>query len=89
MRAILMYEDNHGLIGLAACYRFAVEFLIEENWLNDFTMVWVNHRGYLLKEIFPHWREEIKNWDVETFNKYFDGLFHLECMKIHGVSQWR
>lgn len=88
MKAIVIHEDNHGFIGLAANYPWAIDFLVKENWLNGNTEVWVNHRGYLLKEIFPNWYEEIKKWDVKKFNEFFDGEFYLEPMEVYGVNYW-
>ena len=84
MKAILISEDNHGFIGLAVNYSRAVDFLIKENWLNEYTEVWINHRGYLLKQIFPNWQEIIKNWNIEKFNNFFRGEFYLESMEIYG-----
>ena len=85
MNAIVIYEDNHGFIGLAADYPWAIDFLIKEDWLDGNTEVF---RGVLLKEIFPKWYEEIKSWDIEKFNKFFECLFYLEPMEVYGVNHW-
>lgn len=88
MNAIVISEDNHGFIGLAANYPWAIDFLIKENWLDENTEVWVNHRGYLLKEVFPNWQEEIKSWDIKKFNGFFRENFYLEPMEVYGVNYW-
>lgn len=88
MKAIVINEDNHGFIGLAANYPWAIDFLVKENWLDENTEVWVNHRGYLLKEVFPNWYEEIKSWDVKKFNEFFECEFYLEPMEVYGVNYW-
>lgn len=88
MKAIVINEDNHGFIGLAANYPWAIDFLVKENWLNGNTEVWVDHRGYLLKQIFPNWHEEIKSWDVKKFNEFFECEFYLEPMEVYGVNYW-
>lgn len=88
MNAIVIHEDNHGFIGLAANYPWAIDFLVKENWLNGNTEIWVNHRGYLLKEIFPNWYEEIKGWNVKKFNEFFECTFYLEPMEVYGVNYW-
>lgn len=88
MKAIVINEDNHGFIGLAANYPWAIDFLVKENWLDENTEVWVDHRGYLLKEVFPNWYEEIKSWDVKKFNEFFECEFYLEPMEVYGVNYW-
>lgn len=88
MKAIVINEDNHGFIGLAANYPWAIDFLVKENWLDENTEVWVDHRGYLLKEVFPNWYEEIKSWDIKKFNEFFRWQFYLEPMEVYGVNYW-
>lgn len=87
-KAIVISEDNHGLIGLAANYPLAIDFLIKENWLDENTEVWVNHRGYLLKEVFPDWQREIKSWTIKKFNEFFSENLYLEPMEVYGVNYW-
>lgn len=93
-RAIVIHEDCHGLIGLAANYPLAIDFLIKENWLNGDTEIFVTkYQNYqfqavLLKEIFPNWQREIKSWTIEKFNTFFCCLFHLESMEVYGVNYW-
>lgn len=84
MKAIVINEDNHGFIGLAANYPWAIDFLVKENWLDGNTEVWVDHRGYLLKQIFPNWYEEIKSWDIKKFNEFFECVFYLEPIEVYG-----
>lgn len=88
MNAIVINEDNHGFIGLAANYPCAIDFLVKENWLNGNTEVVANYGDCLLKEIFPNWYEEIKSWDVKKFNEFFECEFYLEPMEVYGVNYW-
>lgn len=88
MNAIVINEDNHGFIGLAANYPWAIDFLVKENWLDENTEVWVNHRGYLLKQVFPNWYEEIKSWDIKKFNEFFSENLYLEPVEVYGVNYW-
>ena len=84
MKAIVINEDNHGFIGLAVNYSRAIDFLVQENWLDGNTKIWIDHRGYcLLKQIFPNWYEEIKSWDIKKFNEFFDYIFYLEPMELY------
>lgn len=84
MKVIIINEDLHGFIGLATNYSCAIDFLVKENWLNENTEIWVNHHGYLLKEVFPNWYEEIKSWDIKKFNEFFRCDFDLEPVEVYG-----
>lgn len=88
MKAIVIHEDNHGFIGLAANYPLAIDFLIKENWLDGDTEVQVNHQDFLLKEVFPNWQKKIKSWDIQEFNEFFSCNFYLETMEVYGVNYW-
>lgn len=84
MKVILVNEDCHGLIGLAADYPRAVDFLIKTGWLYDDTEVWVDESECFLKDALPNWREEIKNWDIEKFNEFFCCIFWLQSVEVYG-----
>ena len=88
MRAIVINEENHGFIGLAANYPWAIDFLIKKDWLNGNVEIAANYGDCLLKEIFPNWQEEIKSWDIKKFNELFDGEFYLEPVEVYGVNYW-
>lgn len=83
MNAIVIYENNQGVIGLAANYLLAIDFLIKEDWLDGDIEIYYGHL-FLLKEIFPNWQEEIKSWNIKKFNNFFDGYFCLESMEVYG-----
>ena len=83
MKAIVISEENHGFIGLATDYLWAIDFLIKEDWLDGDTDIYYDH-WFLLKEIFPNWQEEIKSWNIKKFNDFFDGYFYLEPMEVYG-----
>lgn len=88
MKAIVIYDNSREFIGVAANYPWAIDFLIQKDYLNGNNQVWVNHHGFLLKEVFPNWREEIKSWDIEKFNKFFNDVFYLEAVEVYGVRYW-
>ena len=81
-----VYEDNHGMIGLATDYISAIDGLINENWLHEkIEMVDENDNLFLLKEkLGKKWLEKIKSWNVEKFNIFFDGIFWINQMEIWG-----
>lgn len=84
MTVVTINEDYHGYIGLAADYNCAIDFLIQKGWLHNGTEVWINHHGFLLKEIFDDWEKEIKNWNLEKFNTFFYDSFNLEEIEVYG-----
>lgn len=91
MTVIQIHEDNHGLIGIAKDYKYAINFLINEGWLDDYTEVFVgeNEEGMgeyqRLIEVFGEgWVDKMLNWDIENFNEYWNGSFRLEETEVYG-----
>ena len=84
MKAVIINDSDRNFLGLAANFTCAIDFLIKEKWLDGNNQIWINHRGFLLKEIFPNWQVEIKNWDIEFFNKFFYDDFYLEVVEVYG-----
>lgn len=77
---IAVYEENHGLLGIAKDYKHAVDFLIEEDFLDlDLEMTFCGptfaERGITI--------EKIKKMSLIEFNKLFDGFFHFSIEKVH------
>lgn len=75
----IIYEDNYGVLGVADSYESAVQFLIDNEWLTeDFEILdreeYYSRPLYAL-EIKP---EEIKAWNIDKFNDFFDGNFYIE-----------
>ena len=81
-----VYEDNHGMIGLATDYLSVIDGLVKEEWLDDDTeMLDDNDNPSTIKEIFGEkWVDLIKHWDKDTFNIFFDGIFYINTMEIWG-----
>ena len=86
---VTIQEDNHGLIGIAKDYPSAIDFLINENWLDKKFEVWVDNEDYLTQSIKDklgeNWKEIISTWDTEQFNNYFDGNFYLAIEEVYGT----
>ena len=85
-RVCCVYEDNHGMIGVAKDYSSAIDGLIEEDWLDGNTeMLDDNDNSSTVKEVFgEEWIELIKHWDKDTFNINFEGIFYINTMEIWG-----
>lgn len=41
MKVIAIYEDNHGMIGIASTKRAAARFIVHNNWFGAYDEVWV------------------------------------------------
>lgn len=88
---ITIEEDNHGLIGIAKNYSSAIDFLIDEDWLDG------NYELYnanadddsnvktVKEDLGEEWKEVILSWDTETFNNYFDCCFYLVIEEVYGT----
>lgn len=83
MKVIIINEECHGFIGVADSVIHAIDFLINEDWLNENTNIyrcvgngkWI---GKSLKEKFgANWKQIIKQFCLEDFNDVFEGGFLL------------
>ena len=85
-KVYVIYEDNHGMIGVANDYLSAIDGLIEEKWLNgDTVMLDDNDNPSTVKEVFgEEWVDLIKHWDKDVFNINFEGIFYINIMEIWG-----
>lgn len=86
---ICVEEDNHGLVGIATDYQSAIDGLVQIDWLNDQTEIYTEIKGidryFTLKEILGNnWLNEIKLWNEDKFNEFFEGMFYLDKMEVWG-----
>lgn len=89
MTVIKVFEDNHGLICLAKDYKSALDFLVNNNWIEDSSEVWngpyASPEWCRLDEAMGEdWFDKMANWGIENFNEYWDGSFCLEETEIYG-----
>ena len=89
---ITIQEDNHGLIGIAKNYFSAIDFLIDEDWLDgNFELYNANAADddnnvkTVKEDLGEEWKEVILSWDTETFNNYFEGCFYLAIEEVYGT----
>ena len=86
---ILIEEDNHGLIGVAKDYSSAIDFLVNENWLDENFEVRVDNEDYLIQTIKDklgeNWKEVVLSWDTVQFSNFFDGSFYLTTEAVYGT----
>ncbi len=89
---ITISEDSHGQIGVAKDYKCAIDFLVNEGWLNDYVEVFVgeNEEGMgeyqRLIEVFGEgWVDIMRDhWNINDFNEYWMNSFYLDEVEVYG-----
>ena len=88
MKVFLIYEENHGVIGVCenrvGC---AIDYLIQTDWLSPDILLFTEEidnenveevtLGDLQKKD-PNWKEYLQGLSVDYFNELFEGSFCLE-----------
>lgn len=89
MNVILIYEDNHGLVGIANNYYNAAKWLITNNWITDNTEICIGKNEYSYKwtpiknALGEDWADKMLDlWDIDNFNDYWEGSFHLKLVEV-------
>lgn len=79
-----IYEENHGIVGVAVNYQSAIQGLVKEDWLHDdIEVIDEDENFFTVKEkLGENWLTEIQKWDVSTFNSFFEGVFWISIEKI-------
>ena len=76
---IAVFEENHGLLGIARDYEHAINLLIDEGFLDLDCFEWDGtsslEHGITL--------EKIKKMSLKEFNTIFSGFYNLSLEKIH------
>ena len=87
--AVVIYEDNHGMIGLAVDYESAIEFLVSNNWLEPTTELLLddNSLSTVEEDLGENWLQLIRLWPMKVFNNYFDGVFYLDIKNIYEKKE--
>lgn len=86
MKVVVIYEENHGFIGLAKDYNAALDFLMGNNWLDGSTEIWSDDEDdwtRLDKFYGPNWMFIIREWNIDHFNDNID-LLRLEVQEVFG-----
>lgn len=79
MEVIVIAEECHGLIGIAANLKAAKQWLIHEGWVDGGTDFWSDaYKSSSLKELYgENWKEVYMNFDEED----------MECMGFYLDSR--
>lgn len=86
MTVILMHEDNHGLLGVAKDYESAIDYLLQNQWLDIETEIYSIERDELcsLKEL-DITIGDIRQMGIDKFNDLFDGVLYLDVDNVWGM----
>lgn len=85
MTVIVIYEDNHGMIGIAKDYESAINFLLQNHWLDsEFEIMDENYKLVALKDLNVS-IGDIRQMDIDKFNEFFDGCFYLDIDTVWGM----
>lgn len=87
-KVIVIYEDNHGMIGLAETYEDAIKFLINCKWLTENFEIEEDGDIFTIKELLGNnWELTLLLFDINRFNEYFDGSFYLGKMDVYKAKE--
>lgn len=88
MKVILIHEDNHGLLGVAKDYESAINYLLQNQWLNTNIEIYVDDgddfKAKSLKELNIS-IADIRKMDIDNFNELFNGIFYLDVDNVWGM----
>lgn len=87
--AVVIYEDNHGMVGLAVDYESAIDFLVLNKWLSPKMELLLedNSLSTIEEDLGENWLQLIRLWPMKEFNNYFDGLLYLDVEKIYDKKE--
>lgn len=77
---IAVFEENHGLLGIARDYEHAVDLLIDEGFDLD-CLEWDDYGTSFLEHGIT--LEKIKKMSLEEFNTIFSGFYNFSLEKIY------
>ena len=85
---VLIQEENHGLISVAKDYPSAIDFLVNENWLDESFELYEGNGIYktVKEKLGEEWKEIILSWDTEQFSDFFEGSFYLTIEDVYGAD---
>lgn len=85
MKVIMINEECHGFLALAKDVRSAVNYLVDNNWLDGRVMVETGEEDIvvpIIERLGENWLEQMLVWDVDTFNDFFYNIFTLSWEKV-------
>ena len=94
MKVIVINEESHGDIAIAANYKKAVEFLLNNDWISDYSDICTfdtNKNDWCWKtvrEVFGEdWAKIMRDqWDINKFNEAWEDGFTLTEEEVYGAD---
>ena len=78
MKIIVIRVDDEYLPAVAKNYKAAIRLLIDEGWIDEGTEIWIDEEDkFITIEEAGIKIEDIKNYDRDTFEKYFGYDYEL------------
>lgn len=77
MMVITIYSNDHGLIGIAKDYNSAIQFLIENHWIEDYTELWLGEYMTVVDRLTSRWRDLLPKLSIDEFNEIFSSVVVL------------
>lgn len=78
MKVIVIRVDDSYLPAVAKDYKKAIQYLVDERWIDKGTWVWNDKKDrYITIEEAGIKLEDIKNYDRDIFEKYFGNEYEL------------
>lgn len=78
MKVIVIRVDDEYLPAVAKDYKAAIRFLIDERWIDEGTELWIDEENkFITIQEAGIKIEDIKNYDRNTFEKYFGYDYEL------------
>lgn len=91
MKVIVISEDCHGFIGLADTLEHAIDFLMDEGWLDEGTTLPVFNEKTkeweeisMVERLGEHWGNTLRSAkDCDELNEALDGCFLFYEMDVY------
>lgn len=83
MKVVIVSEDNHGLIQVAADRAAAIDYLITSEWINGYCELWFPEKrdGFYIKDLFPDWQDWLRH---SATDEDFENMgFFLEEKEVY------
>lgn len=78
MKVIVIRVADVYLPAVAKDYKAAIRFLIDEEWIDEGTEIWIDEEDkFITIQEAGIKLEDIKNYDRDTFEKYFGYDYEL------------
>lgn len=76
--AILIYEEQHGLIGEVQNVSGVIDFLCKEGWIKESTKVFFENKWETVQVVYGKiWRKYFNSCTLDELRDIFDGYLYF------------